>query len=350
MRRFVLLLAALAANALAKDSEWSLASPDGRCRITVTLSSEGEPAFNVSHKGERVLGPSPLGLRRTDQDFRHNLSCVDTGSVQKQSENYELLTGPKSRVKSEVSRRTLTLQNTNHARLLVDLAASSEGVAFRCQFPGTSPNLHVIEEEATGFRVPTTSRGFLQPYHVAGPYTPAYEDFYFQTAPGEPPPYSRGKPLGWAFPTLFHVPEAHSWMLITESGTDASYCGCHLDQDSDGGLYRIAFPAQDEFTKGFTNHLSANPRFTLPWTMPWRVIVLGATAGDIALVTLVTDLAPPSRIPDASWIKPGRASWSWWSYPALFITRNARSFSRVFRLKPSRSSKMHRRAGTRAAA
>jgi hypothetical protein len=29
----------------------------------------------------------------------------------------------------------------------------------------------------------------------------------------------------------------------------------------------------------------------------------------------VTDLAPPSRIADPSWIKPGRASWAWWAYP-----------------------------------
>jgi hypothetical protein len=49
--------------------------------------------------------------------------------------------------------------------------------------------------------------------------------------------------------------------------------------------------------------------------MPWRVIVMGKTAGDIAMSTLVTDLAAPSKIADASWVKPGRASWAWWSYP-----------------------------------
>ena len=56
--------------------------------------------------------------------------------------------------------------------------------------------------------------------------------------------------------------------------------------------------------------------------MPWRVIVLGKTAGDIALETLVTDLAPASRIADTSWIKPGRASWAWWSYPSGPDTTN----------------------------
>jgi alpha-glucosidase len=155
----------------------------------------------------------------------------------------------------------------------------------------------------------------MQPYHAAGPYTPAYEDFYFRVSPGDPPPDSRAKAVGWAFPALFHVPDAGSWVLITEAGTDESYCACHLNPDCSGGVYRIAFPLADESTKGYTNKFSPEPRCTLPWTMPWRVMVFGKSAGDIALATLVTDLSAPSRIADTSWIKPGRASWAWWSYP-----------------------------------
>jgi hypothetical protein len=80
-------------------------------------------------------------------------------------------------------------------------------------------------------------------------------------------------------------------------------------------VYRIAFPLADETTRGYTNQFGPEPRYTLPWTMPWRVIVLGKSVGDIATETLVTDLSAPSRIADTSWIKPGRASWAWWSYP-----------------------------------
>ena len=49
--------------------------------------------------------------------------------------------------------------------------------------------------------------------------------------------------------------------------------------------------------------------------MPWRTIILSEDATEIATSTLVTDLAPPSRLDDVSWIKPGRASWAWWSFP-----------------------------------
>jgi alpha-glucosidase len=88
-----------------------------------------------------------------------------------------------------------------------------------------------------------------------------------------------------------------------------------LNPDCSGGVYRIAFPLADETTRGYTNKFGPQPRYTLPWTMPWRVMVMGKSAGDIATATLVTDLSAPSRIADTSWIKPGRASWAWWSYP-----------------------------------
>jgi hypothetical protein len=155
----------------------------------------------------------------------------------------------------------------------------------------------------------------LQPYHAAGTYTPAYEDFYFHVSPGDPPPDSRAKAVGWGFPALFHVPDTATWVLLTESGTDESYCGCHLAPDSSSGIYRIAFPLADEKTRGYTNQFGPEPRYTLPWTMPWRVMVLGKSPGDIAIATFVTDLSAPSRIANTSWIKPGRASWAWWSYP-----------------------------------
>jgi hypothetical protein len=47
--------------------------------------------------------------------------------------------------------------------------------------------------------------------------------------------------------------------------------------------------------------------------LPWRAIIVGDTAGQILESDLVLDLAPPSRLQDTTWIKPGRASWSWWS-------------------------------------
>jgi alpha-glucosidase len=297
-----------------KTNTWTLASPDGRCAISVFLGEEGALSYQVQFEEKEVIGKSPLGLRRDDQDFTHGLTFERAGKIEHRREKYELFAAGNPQVDHVLNHRSLVFRNANHAAMEIELAAGGEGVAFRYLFTEKARDVHVMQAESTGFAISPEARGWLQPYHAAGPYTPAYEDFYFHVSPGERPPDSRAKAVGWGFPALFNVPGA-AWVLLTESGTDGSYCACHLGPDSSGGIYHVAFPLADEATKGQTNKVGPEPRYTLPWTMPWRVIVMSKSAGDIATATLVTDLAPPSRIANTSWIRPGRASWAWWSYP-----------------------------------
>lgn len=317
--RFVLIaaLALAPAGLRAAANSWSLASPDGVCVISVSLDTAGVPTYKVSDDGKPVILQSPLGLRRADCRLDHNLALEQAGEIQSRRETYELLAGTSPRVDHTLNHRSLVFTNRQGARLAIDLAAANEGVAFRYRFPESAPgsSIRIVETESTGFAVPPGTRGWLQPYHAAGQYTPAYEDFYFHVAPGDAPPQSRDKPRGWCFPALFQIAGASGWALVTESGEAGSYCGCHLAPDSSNGLYRVEFAFEDETTRRHRNQFGPEPRSALPWTMPWRVIVLGKTAGDIAMSTLVTDLAPPCHIADTSWIRPGRASWAWWAYP-----------------------------------
>jgi hypothetical protein len=314
----LLFLLALSEFSQAADSgsrSWKIASPNGQCVISVFLQSDGTLSYEASHDGQTVIRKSALGLQRDDQGFESGLILDDAGKIQNHREQYELFAGTQPRVNHLLKYRPLTFHNASRAAIEIDLAASDEGVAFRYRFPRHANGIRTVESERTSFAVPPNAGGWMQPYHAAGPYTPAYEDFFFRVAPGDPPPDSRQKAVGWAFPALFNVPAANTWLLLTEAGTDESYCACHLKPDCGGGIYQIAFPLADETTRGYTNKFGPEPRFSLPWTLPWRVIVMGRTAGDIATASLVTDLSAPSRIADTSWIRPGRASWGWWSYP-----------------------------------
>ena len=133
---------------------------------------------------------------------------------------------------------------------------------------------------------------------------PACEDLYQQVASAT----ASKLPDGWDLPALFKT-SGGTWLLITESALDGGYCGFHLAQSASGGTYRIAFPDPGE-GRGVGR---VEPESTLPWTMPWRVVIVGDEAGRILESDLVTDVAPPSAIGAATWVKPGRAAWSWWS-------------------------------------
>ena len=46
---------------------------------------------------------------------------------------------------------------------------------------------------------------------------------------------------------------------------------------------------------------------------PWRVVIISTTDKDLLNNDMVYRLASPSRVQDASWIKPGKVAWDWWN-------------------------------------
>jgi alpha-glucosidase len=303
--------------------QFSLASPDRTREIVLRLDETGRLTYQVNFAGKTLLENSPLGIVVGRNSFVSGLKVTEAGESVSRRERYELFSGITPKVDRVLNHRSVRFRNHGGNSMIVDLAASDEGIAFRYRFDSPGHDPAQVLEEQSGFQLPPDARAWLQPYHTAGKYTPAYEDFYFHVSPGDTPPHSREKPLGWGFPALFEVPSAGSWLLITEVTGADPYPACHLAPDSSDGLYRVAFPRENEQELETVGNGPAKPHHQLPWTLPWRAILIGADAAEIATATLVTDLAPPSRIADVSWIKPGRASWAWWSHPEGPFTAEA---------------------------
>ncbi|RMF89190.1 MAG: glycoside hydrolase family 97 protein, partial [Planctomycetota bacterium] len=283
-------------------------SPSGNIEFTVSLES-GRLSYQVfAVDGDTkvpIIGDSPLGLTLEDEDFADGLSFVHATSQRTIHEQYTMTTGKRSECVVVANRRIFRFRNAEGTLFDIEVHASDDGVAFRYAIPESADKATRVSREETGFRIPKGAKAWIAPCSEYSKWTPAYEEFYTngtpagENAPGEP---------GWTFPALFHVPGGW-WCLITESGTDGTYCGCRLAARVEDGLYRIRFPAPEEgWGQG-----DVEPSIDLPWKSPWRVFIIGAEPSVIVESTLVTDLAPPSQVAETSWIKPGRVSWSWWS-------------------------------------
>ena len=287
-----------------------IASPDGNVAVTVQLpwSNLIARTVNIDYKvecaGKEVIAYSPLGIVRADQEFTKNLKFIQATKPRQVDETYTMPHGKRRVCRDHYTESTVTLRNTDGAKLELIVRAYDDGVALRYRFPKSNDKTYTVTKELTGFQLPATSKVWLHPYDKATKYTPSYETYYSDGVPaGTPSPNEEG----WAFPVLFHSADASCWGLITEAATDPTYCGCRLEQNANDGLYRLRFPNEAE-----GNHTGqVNPSSSLPWATPWRVIILGESLGTIVESTLVTNLNPPSIVEDTSWIKPGRASWSW---------------------------------------
>ncbi|MHC4585278.1 MAG: glycoside hydrolase family 97 N-terminal domain-containing protein, partial [Planctomycetota bacterium] len=288
-------------------------SPSKNITVTVRLSGSGQARnrdnkaqleYKVDYAGKEVISYSPLGINRTDEKFTNNLKLIDTVSSPVIDETYVVPHGKRRICRNYYSESTIKLRNNNGARLEVIIRAYNDGAALRYRFPERSDRTYTVTKELTGFQLPVRGKVWLHPYDKATKYSPAYETYYFNgVSVGKRSPNKEG----WAFPVLFRNADTSRWGLITEAALDPTYCGCRLEQNAPKGLYRIRFPNEGEGND--TGQI--NPSAKLPWATPWRVIILGDSLAPIVESTLVSNLNPPSIIKDTSWVKPGRASWSW---------------------------------------
>ena len=283
----------------------SLSSPDNRIRVDVFLDNQSAPGYSITYQNAEVLQASQLGIALNDSDFTRDLTLKSTSPIETISDSYKLWAGKQRQITYTANEQTFTFANAVGRELKIIFRVSDDGVAFRYAFPGESDDVKQVLRETTSFALPKESLAWLQPMAVAQTgwmnTNPSYEEHYQMAIPaGTAAPTE----AGWVFPALFNAGDA--WLLITEADMNGTYHASRLQQQAEGGEYKIGTPmAPEVFTGG-----ALLAQSTLPFASPWRIITVGSLA-TIMESTLGTDLAAPTIEMNTDFVKPGIASWSW---------------------------------------
>jgi hypothetical protein len=291
-------------NRLHAQQVAQLQSPDKSIVLHVSLSASGEIQYSVQRSGVNVIQPSPLGIMMKGLDFTKGLKLVSTSKPERITESYQTKNAKKSSILYQANQLVLSFVNGEQKKMDLIFRLSNDGAAFRYSFPWIK-NKETIVKENSSFAFDKGTKAWLQPMSEAKTgwqrCHPSYEEHYLQNiSVGTPSPLKSG----WVYPALFKTND--TWVLITEAALDGTYCGTRLINDSASAVYSIGFADPREvFTGG--GYLPENNK---PWLTPWRIITMGSLK-TIAESTLGTDLAPAALLKDASFVKPGKASWSW---------------------------------------
>lgn len=290
-----------------EKSELVMESPSGNLKVEVVID-EGKVYYQLNILDDQsetmVIKPSPLGLERNDGDFSKNLSLKKITGVETVSDSYSMLTGKQKDLSYTANEASMLFSNPEGQQIEMVFRLFDEGLAFRYVFPEQSEKQFRVESEVTSFAITEGAKAWMAPYQPATDWgDPGYEADYIPVKAGDSSP----EEVGWAFPLLFK--DSGNWIFISEAGLDKNYCATHINRDCSGGLYTISLPEDNErYGDG-----DVEPEASLPWEMPWRFILVGKSLDPIVESSMVHHLAEPSKIDDTSWIKPGRASWEWWS-------------------------------------
>lgn len=302
---FALIVALVLISNTVRSQQQTIKSPDENITLNVNFEN-GKVFYSVEFKGMTMLEKSPLGLVTNVGDFSSDLKFVD-GKVNIIAEKYKLDRIKKSEVEYYANELTLKFCNKNSNQFEIVFRVSNNNIGFRynlSQFSETTSC--IIEREISGFNFPDITTTFLTPQATPGIgwkcTKPSYEEEY---VPDEKVSTPSKYGLGYTFPSLFHIGN-NGWVLISETGVSSNYCGSHLSEGSDDGIYTIAFPHPNE-NNGFG---SATASISLPGFTPWRTITIGDNLKPIVETTVPFDLVKPLYEPSQEY-KYGRSTWSW---------------------------------------
>lgn len=279
-------------------------SRSGDVRMAVTTDTQGRMSYTVTHRDQGVIESSPLGLVSTTHDLTIGVTMISP-RARTIDELYTMPTGKRRERQVRGNELTVPLRGSNGSRAELIVRAHEDGVAFRYRLLGDGTSQ--VMSESSGFTIPSPARLLTRAYDSGDAI------FVVNAGSYERPPevLALGEAInatGFAFPTLFELQANERYVMITEADLDRSYCGTRLHEMPAGNTYSIRFPDARE-GKGFGEVLPESP---LPFMTPWRVIAMGDLA-EVFESTLVDDLSAPSALEDESWIKPGRAAWSWFT-------------------------------------
>lgn len=302
---FLTIMLALLPGVMATAETKTVSSPDGK--LVVTIDSENGKAFySVKYNNKQMIERSQLGVDANIADFTNGLTLVKTDE-KSIDETYSLRTAKTSKVHYQANQLNLTYDTKQKHQMVVTFNVANNDVAFRYSFPQTGEtSCMVVGGETTAFKLPQHTTTFICPQSDAmvgwKRTKPSYEEEYVADAPmNVKSKYGQG----YTFPCLFRVGE-EGWVLISETGTNGQYVGCHIaDYNAEKG-YQIAFPMPGE-ANGIGTRTAG---VSIPGATPWRTITVGETLKPIVETTVAYDVVPQMYEPSEDY-KSGRYTWSW---------------------------------------
>ena len=303
MRLVPLLLVSTALlAAFASGAEQRVTSPNGK--LTLVVSDDAGLRYRVELDGKPLLADSVLGLAFADGTTLGPAAKIATTQTASRNATWDDPFGQRRTVPDRFRELRIELREqpatpTTPARSFVLLArAYDEGAAFRYDLPEASGlGEFTLQRELTEFRFPADLRAW------AGDESACAENTYRERKLSAISQQGRGnQPFRSVLPLLVETPAAY--VAVAESDL-LDWAGLFLTGTGESAVRAELAPRQDK--RGAVVG-------RVPMVSPWRVLMVGRTAGDLVTNDLVATLATPSRVTDMSWIKPGVSAWdAWWT-------------------------------------
>lgn len=278
----------------------NVTSPDGNLVATIIVDASNHLAIRLRKAGVTVQEESKIGLTVNGVDLGQNVAVDWNQGVQEVNQSYPWR-GLKSQVINHYNAVSFPITHTpSGTQWTLQCRIYDDGLAYRYIVPGSGSR--TVNGESTQWKLPASSYIWYQTQ------TSHYEGYYSKQTPSG---VAAGTAIG--FPVTVELPDQQGYLLVTEAALD-NYSGMTLRATGTNALVS-AFENRTYYDSAITGS-----DFAVTGTIatPWRVTAAVNDLNALVNCDIVHNLCPPPdplRYPEGintSWIRPGKATWSWW--------------------------------------
>jgi alpha-glucosidase len=285
---------------------YQVKSPDGK--ISISIATGAAVSWSVKHEDTEVILPSEISMTLANGEVPGKNTVVKK-SVEVSAKG--IFTTPiykKDTVQDNYNQLTLTFKGDCG----LVFRAYDDGVAYRW-FTQKKGEVTIINEEAN-FNFKDDDKAFLpfvMDFRNKDKFNTSFESHYDNVN------LSAIKKDTLAFlPVLVDVGSPKKAAILEADLQD--YPGMYLTPGGGNNLHGVfaKYPSE-EFLHGINYVVKTRADYIAKTTgsrnFPWRVVVISTEDKQLADNDMMQRLAAPSRVPDISWIKPGKVAWDWWN-------------------------------------
>jgi len=277
MKNFFLIFLATFFFTFSKGENIRVQSPDGKIQVNFGIDELHTIFYSVSVENSTVIQNSHMGFQIQEiPDFGKNLEIVSFSETEV-NQVWKPVYGERSEIKDHYKQLKIQLRESgqNAQKFDITFRVYNEGIAFNYTFPSTGDNEKLyIQKELTEFK-------------LNGNYD-CWASERAQSEIQKIPVNSISKPVERPL-----IIELKNFMLALGEARLVDFA-------------RMKFIA-GENPNSLVASLESEAIVTLPYTTPWRTIMIGKSAGELLEKNyFIENLNDACAIKDVSWIKPGK--------------------------------------------
>ena len=297
----------------------TVTSPNGKVKLTFSLTGNGVPTYELTFKDKSVIKPSRLGLELAkdrhasremkETDLMDGFKITDT-KTSAFDETWKPVWGETATIRNQYNELEVDLnQPATHRKIIIRFRVYDDGMGLRYEFPQQEAlNYFLIKEEHTQFAM----AGDHTAWWLPGDY-----DTQEQETQESKLSEIRGRfhdAVNWSnssvavfsstgVQTALQMKTADGLYINIHEAACVDYATMHLNLDDKNFVFESWLTPDATGLKGCMQ---------TPCQTPWRTVIVSDDARDMLSSNLILNLNEPCKIEDTGWIHPTKYCGVWW--------------------------------------